>query len=56
MTSLEARQSGPEVINLFSSCSTELSIAFILLINVKMPTIVGILAIISRINTTSESF
>ena len=28
----------------------------ILLINVKMPTIVGILTFISRINTTSESF
>ena len=27
---------------------------FILLINVKMPTIVGILAFISMINTTSE--
>ena len=29
---------------------------FILLINIKMPTIVGILSFISRINTTSESF
>ena len=29
---------------------------FILLINVKMPTIVGILTVISRINTTSECF
>ena len=29
---------------------------FILLINVKMPTIVGILTFISSINTTSESF
>ena len=28
---------------------------FILLINVKMPTIVGILTFISRMNTTSES-
>ena len=35
------------------SCSTQLSMKFILLINVKMPTIVGILTIISRINTTS---
>ena len=33
---------GPEVINLFS-CSTQLTTTFILLINVKMPTIVGIL-------------
>ena len=34
--------SGPEVIKLFS-CSTQLSMKFFLLINVKMPTIVGIL-------------
>ena len=45
--------SGPEVIKLFSY-STELSTKFILLINVKMPTIVGILTFISSINTTSE--
>ena len=45
--------SGPEIIKLFS-CSTQLSTTFILLINVKMPTIVGILTFISRINTTSE--
>ena len=44
---------GPKVIKLFS-CSTTLSTKFILLINVKMPTIVGILAFISRINTQSE--
>ena len=44
---------GPEVITLFS-CSTQLSTKFILLINVKMPTIVGILTFISMINTTSE--
>ena len=44
---------GPEVIKLFS-CSTQLSTIFIPLINVKMPTIVGILTFISRINTTSE--
>ena len=44
---------GPEVIKLFSS-STQLSTKFILLINVKMPTIVGILTFISMINTTSE--
>ena len=37
------------------SCSTQLSMTFILLINVKMPTIVGILLFISRINTASES-
>ena len=45
--------SGPEIIKPFS-CSTELSTKFILLINVKMPTIVGILTFISMINTTSE--
>ena len=43
----------PEVINLFSY-STQLSTKFILLINVKMPTAVGILTFISTINTTSE--
>ena len=44
---------GPEVTQLFS-CSTQLNMKFILLINVKVPTIVGILAFISIINTTSE--
>ena len=44
---------GPEVIKLFPH-STQLSSKFILLINVKMPTIVGILTFISMINTTSE--
>ena len=44
---------GPEVIKLFSY-STQWSTEFILLINVKMPTIVGILTFISMINTTSE--
>ena len=38
-----------EVIKHFS-CSIQLSMKFILLINVKMPTIVGILTFISRIN------
>ena len=33
------------------SCSTELSMKFFLLINVKMPTIVGILTFISRKNS-----
>ena len=46
-------KSGPVVIKLFS-CSTQLSTKFVLLINVKMPTIVGILTFISRINTISE--
>ena len=53
-TSNGSRSSGPEVIKLFSY-STQLSTKFILLINVKMPTDVGILTIISMINTTSES-
>ena len=37
-----------------NSYLTQLSTKFILLINVKMPTIVGILTFISMINTTSE--
>ena len=45
-------QSGPGVI--FFIYSTQLSTKFILLINVKMPTIVGILSFISMINATSE--
>ena len=40
---------GPEVIKLFS-CSAQLRLKFILLINVKMPTIVGILTFMSKIN------
>ena len=44
---------GPEVIKLFW-CSTQLSMKFILLINVKMPTIVGILTFISMMKTTPE--
>ena len=43
----------PEVIKLFS-CSIQPSMKFILLINVKMPTIVGILTFISMMNTNSE--
>ena len=46
----QIKLSGPEVIKLFSY-STQLSSKFILLINVKMPTIVGILTFISMINT-----
>ena len=41
---------GPEVIKLFS-CSTQLSIKFSLVINVKMPTVVGILTFMSRKNS-----
>ena len=36
------------------SCSTQLSMTFVMLINVKMPTIVGILTFICMINVTSE--
>ena len=42
------------VIKLFS-CSTQLSMKFIMLIYVKMPTIVGILTFSGMINTTPES-
>ena len=38
----QVQRPGPVVIKLFS-CSTQLSMKFILLINVKMPTTVGIL-------------
>ena len=46
-------RSGPKVIKLFSY-TTQLSTKFILLLNVKMPTIVGILTFICMINTTSK--
>ena len=42
--------SGPEVIKLFP-CSTQLSMKLFMLINVKMPTIVGILTFMSRKNS-----
>ena len=48
--SKETRRRGYKIF----SCSTQLSTKFILLINVGMPTIVGILTFISMINTTSE--
>ena len=41
---------GPEVIKLFS-CSTQLSMKFFRLINVKMPTFVGILTFMSGKNS-----
>ena len=46
---------GPKVRKHFS-CSTQLRLKFILLINVKMPTIVGILTFMSRINYQILSF
>ena len=45
-----SEQSGPKVIKLFS-CSTQLGIKFSQLINVKMPTVVGIFTFMSRKNT-----
>ena len=44
---MKKAKSGSEVIKLFS-CSTQLSMKFIMLINVKMSTIVGILTFISN--------
>ena len=43
------------IVYIFFSCSTQLSTKFILLINVKMPTIVGILTFISMIGTKSNT-
>ena len=43
------KRSGPKVMKHFS-CSTQLSMKFILPINIKMPTFVGILMFISKIN------
>ena len=44
----------PAVLDLHCFPSTQLSTKFILLINVKMPTSVGILTFISMINNTSD--
>ena len=49
----EEKRSGPEIIKLFS-CSTQLSDKIFLLINVKMPTIVGILTFTSMIKTSER--
>ena len=46
----ELHKTKPEVIKLFS-CSTQLSMKFFPLINVKMPTIVGILTFMSGKNS-----
>ena len=51
---LVARKNGPDIIKLFS-CSTQLSMKFIMLINVKMPTTVGIKTFISMMDTAFES-
>ena len=53
-TSYERSNPGSESIKHFS-CSTQLRMKFIMLINVKMPTIVGILTFMSIISTTFES-
>ena len=47
---LKEQVTGPEVIKLFFSCSAQLRLKFIMLINVKMPSIAGILTFISKIN------
>ena len=47
------KANSPEVIKLFHA--TELSMKIIILINVKMPTIVGVLTFISKINKISEN-
>ena len=47
--SVHLEEPGPEGMKEMS-CSTQLSMKFFLLINVKMPTIVGILTFISRKN------
>ena len=49
------KQTWPRGYNTFL-CSTQLNMKFILFINVKMPTIIGILTFVSRINTISDSF
>ena len=46
---------GPGLKVIKMSCSSQLSMKFVLLINVKMPTIVGILPFMSMTNTTSDS-
>ena len=43
-------------INFFFSCSNHLCMKFIMLINAKMPTTVGHLTFVSKINTICESF
>ena len=49
MVAAYMKRSGPEVIKLFS-CSTQLSMKFFMLINVKMPTIIGILTFMNGKN------
>ena len=49
-TKIRTTSPGPEVIKLFS-CSTQLSMKFFLFINIKMPTIVGILTVMRGKNS-----
>ena len=51
---IKVKQQGAEVIIKLFPCLTQQSTKFIMLINVKMPTIVCILIFISMINTTSK--
>ena len=48
-------QTGIKGVNCFNAQLSQLCIQFILLINVKMPTIVGIRTFMSKINITAES-
>ena len=50
MNFFKSNKPGPEVIKLFT-CSTQLSMKFFIVINIKMPTIVGVLTFMSRKNT-----
>ena len=50
LVSCVMQRSGPQVIQLFS-CSTQFSMKFFLLVNVEMPTIVGISTFKSRKNS-----
>ena len=52
-TKQKVERIGPEVIKLFS-CSTQLSMKVFLLINVKMPTYVGILTFMSGKNSIQD--
>ena len=50
VSDVDQNKPGLEFIKLFS-CSTQLSMKFFLLINAKMPTVVGILTFMSRKNS-----
>ena len=48
LQNMETKSPGPDIIKLFS-CSSQLSMKFSLLINMKMPTTAGIFIFISRV-------